>query len=83
VADLPTGTVSFVFTDTEGSTRLLQQLGETYRRLLDDHHRIIRGAIEDAGGVRVSTEGDGVFGAFASPRGAVAAAAAAQLTLAR
>ena len=83
VADLPTGTVSFLFTDIEGSTRLLQQLGEAYRGLLDDHHRIIRGAIEEAGGVRVSTEGDGVFGAFASPRDAVSAAAAAQLALAR
>ncbi len=83
VADLPTGTVSFLFTDIEGSTRLLQQLGEAYRGLLDDHHRIIRGAIEDAGGVRVSTEGDGVFGAFARPRDAVTAAAAAQLALAR
>jgi predicted ATPase/class 3 adenylate cyclase len=83
MADFPTGTVSFLFTDIEGSTRLLQQLGEAYRVLLDEHHRILRGAIEQAGGVRVSTNGDGVFGVFASPRDAVTAAASAQLALAR
>ncbi len=83
VTDLPTGTVSFLFTDIEGSTKLLQQLGETYRELLDDHHRILRGSIEEAGGVRVSTEGDGVFGAFAKANDAVAAAASAQLALER
>jgi predicted ATPase/class 3 adenylate cyclase len=83
VTDLPTGTVSFLFTDIEGSTKLLQQLGGTYGELLDDHHRILRDAIEEAGGVRVSTEGDGVFGAFARANDAVTAAASAQLELAR
>jgi predicted ATPase/class 3 adenylate cyclase len=81
VADLPTGTVSFLFTDIEASTRLLQQLGDAYGGLLDDHHRILQRAIEDAGGVRVSTDGDGVFGAFSRAGDAVTAAASAQLEL--
>ena len=81
MTDLPTGTVSFLFTDIEASTKLLQQLGDAYVGLLDDHHRILQCAIEDAGGVRVSTDGDGVFGAFSRAHDAVTAAAAAQLEL--
>lgn len=83
VADLPTGTVTFLFTDIEGSTRLLQQLGETYQALVGDHHEILRDAIEEAGGVRVLTEGDGVFAAFTSANSAVSAAVSAQLALSR
>lgn len=82
MTDLPTGTVTFLFTDLQGSTRLLQELGDAYSDLLDEHHRIVRGAIEAAGGIRVSTEGDGVFGVFVSPVEAVTAAASAQLGLA-
>jgi len=63
---LPTGTVTFLFTDIEGSTRLVQALGPRYAEVLDDHCRIVRGAIAAAGGTEVSTEGDGCQ---AAPRG--------------
>ena len=58
MADLPTGTVSFLFTDIEGSTKLLEELGEVYVDLLEEHHLVLQDAIEEAGGIRVSTEGD-------------------------
>ena len=61
MADLPTGTVSFLFTDIEGSTKLLEELGEVYVDLLEEHHLVLQDAIEEAGGIRVSTEGDGAF----------------------
>jgi predicted ATPase/class 3 adenylate cyclase len=79
---LPTGTVTFLFTDIEGSTRLVQALGERYSALRDDYAAIVRRALGEGGGVEVSTEGDSFFAAFASPRGAVQAAAAAQRGLA-
>jgi predicted ATPase/class 3 adenylate cyclase len=80
---LPTGTVTFVFTDIEGSTRLLQALGpERYGRLQDDHNAILRAAIERGGGVEIRTEGDSFFAVFGSPGGAVLAAAEAQRGLA-
>jgi predicted ATPase/class 3 adenylate cyclase len=80
---LPTGTVTFVFTDIEGSTRLLQALGpERYGRLQDDHNVILREAIERGGGVEIRTEGDSFFAVFGSPGGAVLAAAEAQRGLA-
>jgi class 3 adenylate cyclase len=55
--DPPTGTVTFLFTDIEGSTRLLQQLGEDYRSLIDDHSRLLRPdeALDVAGGIRSLT----------------------------
>lgn len=79
---LPTGTVTFLFTDIEGSTRLLQQLGETYPSVLEAHHRLLRAAVEAEDGVVVGTEGDAVFAAFASPVRGLAAAAAGQTALA-
>jgi predicted ATPase/class 3 adenylate cyclase len=80
---LPTGTVTFVFTDIEGSTRLLQALGtERYGRLQDEHNAILRAAIERGGGVEIRTEGDSFFAVFGSPGGAVLAAAEAQRGLA-
>jgi predicted ATPase/class 3 adenylate cyclase len=82
VADLPTGTVSFLFTDIEGSTKLLEELGEVYVDLLEEHHLVLQDAIEEAGGIRVSTEGDGAFGVFSSANDAIEAAAAAQVALA-
>lgn len=80
--ELPTGTVTFLFTDIEGSTRLLQELGEDYRAVQDPHMEIIRGAIAEAGGTEVRTEGDSFFAAFLRPGDAVRAAAAAQRALA-
>jgi class 3 adenylate cyclase len=78
VPELPTGTVTFLFTDIEGSTRLLQELGGRYPAVRDEHAAILRRAIRDRDGVEVSTEGDSFFAAFASPVAAVGAAVAAQ-----
>jgi predicted ATPase/class 3 adenylate cyclase len=82
MTDLPTGTVTFLFTDVEGSTRLLQALGDRYPAVHEEHAAIIRQAVAEAGGVEVSTHGDAFFVAFASPAGAVRAAVAAQRGLA-
>src|SRR5438552_1810800 len=78
MTELPTGTVTFLFTDIEGSTRLLQELGGAYAAVRDEHARIVRAAIEEAGGVEVSTAGDSFFAVFPSATGAVQAAVAAQ-----
>src|SRR3954451_24125205 len=57
--DLPTGTVTFLFTDVEGSTRLLRQFGpERYAQALADHRRVLRDAFVAEGGVEVDTQGD-------------------------
>jgi hypothetical protein len=80
--ELPTGTVTFLFTDIEGSTRLLQELGDRYAAVRDQHAAIVRWAIAEGGGVEVSTEGDCFFAAFGGPVGAVRAAVAAQRGLA-
>jgi predicted ATPase/class 3 adenylate cyclase len=82
MTDLPTGTVTFLFTDIEGSTGLLQALGDRYPAVLDEHAAILRRAVADHGGVEVSTHGDAFFVVFASPAGAVRAAVAAQQGLA-
>jgi predicted ATPase/class 3 adenylate cyclase len=82
MAGLPTGTVTFLFTDIEGSTRLLQELGDRYAAVRDEHAAILRRAVAEAGGVEVSTEGDSFFVAFPSPLAAVRAAVAAQRGLA-
>ena len=81
--DLPTGTVTFFFTDIEGSTGLLHALGhESYGRLQDEHSVIMRGAIDQGSGVEIRTEGDAFFAVFGSPAGAVLAATEAQKGLA-
>jgi predicted ATPase/class 3 adenylate cyclase len=80
-ATLPTGTVTFLFTDIEGSTRLVQSLGDQYAKVLADHCRIMRDAIGGADGVEVGTEGDSFFAVFREPRAAVDAALAAQRAL--
>ena len=82
MAGLPTGTVTFLFTDIEGSTRLLQELGNRYAAVRDEHAAIVRRAVAEGGGVEVSTAGDSFFVAFASPQAAVRAAVAAQRSLA-
>jgi predicted ATPase/class 3 adenylate cyclase len=79
---MPTGTITFLFTDIEGSTRLLQRLGEGYRAVLERHHDIMRAAVRAANGHAVRTEGDSFFVAFPSPLDAVGAAVAAQRALA-
>src|SRR5918995_1173174 len=82
MTDLPTGTVTFLFTDIEGSTGLLQALGDRYPAVLDQHAAIVRNAVAEGGGAEVSTHGDAFFVAFRSPAGAVRAAVAAQQGLA-
>jgi predicted ATPase/class 3 adenylate cyclase len=82
MAELPTGTVTFLFTDIEGSTRLLRRLGEAYAPLQDEHASIMRGAIAQGDGVEIRTEGDAFFAVFPTPGGAVRAAVAAQRGLA-
>jgi hypothetical protein len=74
---LPQGTVTFLFTDIEGSTRLLQECGDEYAAMLAGHHQALRGEFERHGGVEVSTQGDAFFVAFAKASDALAAAAAA------
>src|SRR5438309_6974502 len=80
--ELPTGTVTFMFTDIEGSTRLLHDLGDRYAPVRDEHAEVLRRAIARGDGVEVNTHGDSFFAAFSSPAGAVEAATAAQRELA-
>jgi class 3 adenylate cyclase len=82
MTELPAGTVTFLFTDIEGSTRLLHELGDGYARVLADQRRLLREAFKRHGGVEVDTQGDSFFFAFADPRRALAAAADAQTALA-
>jgi predicted ATPase/class 3 adenylate cyclase len=79
---LPEGTVTLLFSDIEGSTRLLHEIGEVYGEVLADHHRLLREVWDAHGGVEVDTEGDAFFVALADARSAVRAAAAAQEALA-
>jgi predicted ATPase/class 3 adenylate cyclase len=79
---LPTGTVTFLFSDIEGSTRLARSLGDGWSGVLTEHRALLREAFALHGGVEVSTEGDSFFVAFPTAVGAVSAAAAAQRALA-
>jgi class 3 adenylate cyclase len=81
MGDLPSGTVTFLFTDIEGSTRLLRELGEAYVAAFTEHRRILREAFARHNGVEVSTGGDAFFVAFRSATQAVAAAAEGQAAL--
>src|SRR5213082_1606437 len=81
--DLPRGTVTFLFTDIEGSTRLLQQLGDRYSRVLEECRRLLRTAFQEWNGHEVDTQGDAFFVAFARATDAVLAAVDAQRALAR
>ncbi len=78
----PAGTVTFLFTDIEGSTKLLQELGDVYGTVVADHRRILREAFGSAGGREVDTQGDAFFYSFARARDALAAAVAGQRALA-
>jgi predicted ATPase/class 3 adenylate cyclase len=82
MAAQPTGTVTLLFSDIEGSTRLLRRLGDAYAGALDEHRRLLREAFERNRGYIVDSEGDALFAAFASAGDAVSAAAAAQRALA-
>jgi class 3 adenylate cyclase len=83
MSSLPSGTVTFLFTDVEGSTELLHDLGaEEYSRVLADHRRVLRGAFAASQGVEVDTQGDAFFVAFPTAPGALGAAAEASAALA-
>ncbi|HVT76621.1 MAG TPA: tetratricopeptide repeat protein [Acidimicrobiales bacterium] len=81
-AELPSGELTFMFTDIEGSTRLFRELGDGYRPLLARHHAIVRSALASHDGYEVKTEGDSFFAVFTRPESAVAAAVAIQSDLA-
>src|SRR5437870_4353280 len=78
----PTGTVTFLFSDIEGSTRLLQRLGALYGEALAQHQRLLREAFAEHGGHEIDTQGDSFFAAFRRAKDAVAAAVDAQRALA-
>src|SRR6188472_270573 len=83
VTQLPTGTVTFLFTDIEGSTALLKELGrDAYEQALAEHAAILRSAFDGCEGKLVDTQGDSSFVAFGAARDAVAAAVSAQRGLA-
>jgi predicted ATPase len=83
VVEQPSGTVTLLFSDVEGSTRLLHEFGpERYRDALAEHRRVLRAAFERHGGYEVDYEGDAFFVAFADAGAAVAAATEAQAALA-
>ena len=80
-SQLPAGTVTFVFTDIEGSTQLMRELGDGYGDVLADHRRLLRECLGGAGGREIDTQGDAFFFSFARAREAVAGAVAAQRAL--
>ncbi|MGH7554278.1 MAG: adenylate/guanylate cyclase domain-containing protein, partial [Longimicrobiales bacterium] len=82
VAAGPRGTVTFLFSDMEGSTRLLQQIGAAYSSVLEDKKRLTLEAFERHGGRLVDTAGDGLFVAFERARDALSATIEAQRALA-
>jgi YVTN family beta-propeller protein len=81
MADMPSGAVTFLFTDIEGSTRLVKQLRDRYGAVLADHQRLLRAAFVAHGGYEVDTQGDSFFVAFSSAREALLASVEGQLAL--
>jgi class 3 adenylate cyclase len=81
VSELPSGTVTFLFSDIEGSTRLMQRLGDQWADALATHNRLLREAFAAGGGREVDRQGDAFFAVFPRAREAVAAAVAAQRSL--
>lgn len=81
VGNLPQGTVTLLFTDIEGSTRLLQRLGDRYAEVLAESRQLLQVAFQRWNGVVVDTQGDAFFVAFARANDAVSAAVDAQRTL--
>jgi class 3 adenylate cyclase len=82
MAELPTGTVTLLFTDIEGSTHLLKTLGDDYERALSDHRALLRRAFNLSGGQIVDRQGDAFFVVFRRAKDAVTAAIEAQRSLA-
>ncbi|HET6642776.1 MAG TPA: adenylate/guanylate cyclase domain-containing protein [Gaiellaceae bacterium] len=82
MSSLPGGTVTFLFSDIESSTRLLEQLGDRYGDVLRDHRQILRARLGEAGGQEIDTQGDAFFFSFPRAREAVAGAVGAQRDLA-
>jgi DNA-binding NarL/FixJ family response regulator/class 3 adenylate cyclase len=82
VGSLPTGDVTLLFSDIESSTRLVSDLGDAYKQVLSDHRRLVREAVEEAGGSEVDCRADEFFIVFAQPGAALQAALAAQRALA-
>jgi class 3 adenylate cyclase len=82
VRDLPRGTVTLLFADIEGSTRLVAELGDRYPTVLAEFRDFVRAEVERAKGVEIDCKGDALFMAFSEAAGAVAAAAAIQQELA-
>jgi class 3 adenylate cyclase len=82
MAAYPTGTVTFLFTDIEGSTKLLQELGAEYGTVIADHRRLLREAFGAAGGREVDTQGDAFFFSFPRAKDGVEAAVAGQHAMA-
>jgi class 3 adenylate cyclase len=82
LSTLPSGTVTFLFSDIEGSTRLLEQLGERYADVDREHRRILRHRLGEAGGQEMDNQGDAFFFSFPRAKDAVAGAVAAQRDLA-
>jgi class 3 adenylate cyclase len=78
---LPAGTVTFLFADIEGSTRLVQRLGDRYGDLLRDFRRVMRDELEGRDGQEIDTQGDALFFSFSRARDAVAGSVAAQRAL--
>src|SRR5438552_17411016 len=81
--ELPTGTVTFLFSDVEGSTELLRTLRHSYADVMADHERLLRSAFQGCGGHEINTQGDSFFVAFRKPKDAVGAAVDAQRALGR
>jgi class 3 adenylate cyclase len=82
LSTLPSGTVTFLFSDIEGSTRLLEQLGDRYAEIDREHRRILRDRLGEAGGREMDNQGDAFFFSFPRAKDAVAGAVAAQRDLA-
>jgi class 3 adenylate cyclase len=82
VQGLPTGTVTFLFTDVDGSTRLLKLLGSRYGEVMAEHRRILRDIFREHSGHEIDTQGDALFVAFSRAKDAVRGAVAAQRALA-
>jgi DNA-binding NarL/FixJ family response regulator/class 3 adenylate cyclase len=79
MSSLPSGEVTFLFTDVEDSTGLVRDLGEAYARVIADHRRLVRDALDEGGGHEIDCRGDEFFLVFRDPRDAVETAIAIQL----
>jgi class 3 adenylate cyclase len=82
MAELPSGTVTFLFTEIEGSTQLVKRLRGAYAQVLLEHQRLLRAAFEEGGGREIDTQGDAFFVVFTRAMDAMLAAAGAQRALA-